>query len=170
MAKSRSSLGCWIGLAAAVVALFVFAIAFIWLGQSDLLDESPFGWTVLGGGDIQVTLIWEGTADLDLIVEDPFGERVWFGKRITGSGGELDVVAHDNCENLSEDPAENINWFPGSAPDGEYKVYVIYAADCEGTGPANYTLRIRKNNRTVEEISATIVEEKEQFVTSLMWP
>lgn len=170
MGSRRSPIGCWVGLGVLVLLLFVFALAFIWLGQSDLLDEPPFGWTVLGSGDIQVTLSWDSTADLDLIVEDPFGERLWLGKRISGSGGELDVVAHDNCEDLGDTPVENTYWFPGSAPDGEYKVYVIYAADCEGTGTADYTVRIRKNNRTIEEISNSIVEDKEQFVTSFEWP
>ena len=55
-------------------------------------------------------------------------------------------------------------------PDGEYKVYVIYAADCEGTGPADFNVRIRKNNFTVEEIGGSITEDKEQFVASFEWP
>ena len=44
-----------------------------------------------GGGDVQITLTWDNTADLDLHVIDPQGERIAYFSPTSTSGGMLDV-------------------------------------------------------------------------------
>jgi uncharacterized protein YegL len=42
-------------------------------------------------GDVQISLLWHGTNDLDLHCIDPTGDRIWHEERKSKSGGELDV-------------------------------------------------------------------------------
>ena len=85
---------------------------------------------VLQTGDVQVTLRWKTTDDLDLIVVDPAGSIVDFGSPTSPSGGQLDVDANGFCQTQSFAPVENIFWPTGSAPDGDYLAYVTLAIPC----------------------------------------
>jgi hypothetical protein len=76
---------------------------------------------VLGQGDVQVTVLWGGTADLDLHVIDPNGEEIYFGRRTSGSGGQLD---HDDTAGEPGTHVENIYWPTGGAPGGSYEAWV----------------------------------------------
>ena len=56
------------------------------------------GAQVLSGGDVQASLTWSSTADLDLHVIDPDGEEIWYGNRgPTDEGGSLDHDANAAC-------------------------------------------------------------------------
>ena len=55
-------------------------------------------------GAIEVALSWENTNDLDLHVIDPDGARVWFGNKISPSGGELDVDRNVGCVRPTNQP------------------------------------------------------------------
>ena len=87
---------------------------------------------VLRTGQVQVTLEWWSTADLDLHVVDPYGCRVYWNNPRCASGGELDVDANSDCESVTTRPVENIYWPAGRAPSGEYIVYVDYWKRCSG--------------------------------------
>jgi len=78
----------------------------------------------LGTGDIQLTLDWKGTSDLDLHCDDPSGKRIYFGARRSASGGRLDFDMNAGSAPWSSDSVENIFWPFGSAPEGEYTIYV----------------------------------------------
>ncbi len=93
----------------------------------------------LGTGDVQVTLLWDSVADLDLHVIDPFGEEVWFGEALSSSGGELDVDMHGNCEG-SSNPVENVFWPPGEAPRGSYRAGAMFYSTCEGGGTVSFEI------------------------------
>jgi hypothetical protein len=83
-------------------------------------------------GDPQFTLIWDTKGvDIDLHVIEPRGDRIYFGHRNGGQGGELDV---DNTWGYGP---ENIYWLLrsrgkkkvlGPGPTGEYKWSVHYYA------------------------------------------
>jgi hypothetical protein len=90
--------------------------------------------TVLGTGDVQVTLIWHDTNDLDLHVTDPAGTEIYFANRAAASGGKLDVDANAVCRATTSEPRENIFWPTGMAPTGKYMVKVVYFDNC--TEPA----------------------------------
>lgn len=90
-------------------------------------------------GDVQVTLTWYANADIDLYVEDPNGDLVYYGNPQVPSGGQLD---RDNmCSNFEMGKPENIFWPTGSAPPGVYKVSVNYYSDCSGVGAVRWTVR-----------------------------
>lgn len=101
----------------------------------------------LGTGDVQVTLRWSSTADLDLSVVDPTGSQIDFANRTSPSGGQLDVDSNYDCETATSAGVENVFWPPGAAPDGVYTITVTYFDVCEpsGTGPQAYELTVLVN-------------------------
>ncbi|KAA6320770.1 Murein DD-endopeptidase MepM [termite gut metagenome] len=76
-----------------------------------LLDEA-------GYYDVYVTLTWNNNADLHLHITDPYGETISFENPRSFSGGFL-----DNNNTWGRGP-ENIIWWKGKAPCGNYDVYV----------------------------------------------
>lgn len=74
--------------------------------------------------DVQVSLMWNNYNDLDLHIVCPSGERIHGGNKISACGGELDVDANVRAE--SRKPVENVFWPEGTAPGGQYHVYVHY--------------------------------------------
>jgi len=74
-------------------------------------------------GDVQISLIWQTTDDLDLHCRDPHGRMIYFGNRRSPSGGELDVDMNVQPP-FSTEPVENIVWAQGRAPRGEYTIHV----------------------------------------------
>jgi hypothetical protein len=86
--------------------------------------------TVLGTGDVQVTLEWHNSNDVDLHVIDPAGEEIYYSSRGSSSGGMLDVDANGGCNGTTDEPRENIFWPTGRAPHGEYRVRVVYFDGC----------------------------------------
>jgi hypothetical protein len=96
---------------------------------------------VLGTGDVQFTLRWSSTADLDLAVLDPAGEEISYGHPVSASGGTLDVDSNASCENPVTNPVENVFWPTGQSPLGVYQVRVYYYEECAGgTGPQPFTI------------------------------
>jgi hypothetical protein len=127
----------------------------------------PFpGSVVLGTGDVQVTLRWEGEADLDLHVIDPNGERIWFDNPQSASGGILDVDANGNCEGLSQ-PVENIYWPAGEAPNGSYEVSVTYYQACGNPAPVDYEVTITLDGDAVDVIDAQITNVDEEHPVTI---
>ncbi|WP_190504514.1 YfaP family protein [Oscillatoria sp. FACHB-1407] len=97
----------------------------------------------LGTGDIQVTLQWATTDDLDLAVTDPSGAVVSYSNRQIASGGQLDVDANAACSGVTRSPVENIFWPPGGAPQGQYNIEVNLYLPCgESSGAIPFTLRL----------------------------
>ena len=92
-----------------------------------------------GYGDVQVTLTWDNTSDLDLWVTDPFGEKIYYAHPYSESGGQLDV------DDINGYGPENIFWPAGAAPNGTYLVQVDYYS---GSGTAHYTILIQAFGET----------------------
>jgi len=126
---------------------------------------------VLGTGDVQVTLRWSAPVDLDLHVTDPYGEEIWYGHRLAGSGGELDVDANAGCNSMLEQPVENVFWPYGGAPGGDYQVYVVYYMDCGFFSPVSYEVTIKQNDQVFEIKSGEVSAAGEsRLVTSFSRP
>ncbi|MDF9794974.1 hypothetical protein OKW21_000237 [Catalinimonas alkaloidigena] len=69
------------------------------------------------------------SVDLDLYVEDPNGEIIYYGNVFTNSGGQLDVDCL--CGDCPNGPNENIFWpMDGNAPSGTYRYWVDYYGSC----------------------------------------
>ena len=74
--------------------------------------------------DVQVSLMWNNYNDLDLHIVCPSGERLHGGNKTSACGGILDVDANVRAE--TRKPVENVFWPEGTAPGGDYHVYVHY--------------------------------------------
>ncbi|NJL22450.1 MAG: hypothetical protein HC895_19200 [Leptolyngbyaceae cyanobacterium SM1_3_5] len=97
----------------------------------------------LGTGDIQVTLRWTTSDDLDLAVSDPQGQTVTYFNRQVQSGGQLDVDANAGCSSSTTSPIENIFWPPSQAPQGNYQVVVNLFTRCQpSSSPIPFTLTL----------------------------
>jgi hypothetical protein len=113
---------------------------------------------VLGTGDVQFTLRWDSTSDLDIAVTDPTGFLINFLNTVSPSGGELDVDANASCREENP-PVENVFWPPGAAPAGTYTIEVKLYDDCDN-GPQEFELSALIGGQTVIE-SDTLTEDGE---------
>lgn len=110
---------------------------------------------VLQTGDVQVTLRWEGDADLDLYVEDPAGDEVSFITPAVASGGQLDVDANAGCFEQMAAPVENIFWPTGGGVTGDYMITVELFSSCTTTAPVDFSLDVLTHG-TVESHAGTV--------------
>ncbi|PAP75481.1 hypothetical protein BSZ37_02975 [Rubrivirga marina] len=109
-----------------------------------------------GSGDVQVTLKWTNTADLDLYVSDPTGETIYYGQPTSSSGGQLDVDDTDG-----EGP-KNVFWPTGQAPRGTYAVSVDHYS---GPSPASFTVLVQAFGHT-RTFSGSVANGERVFVTA----
>lgn len=63
-------------------------------------------------------MIWNTPVDLDLYLQDPFGEWVWFRNKNTASGGHRDIDDQNGYG------PENIHWDKNGAPKGTFEVVI----------------------------------------------
>ena len=104
---------------------------------------------MLGTGDVQVTLRWNSSDDLDLAVTDPNGDTALFSHPYTLSGGQLDVDSNAGCTAHSPSPVENIFWRSGNAPEGVFIATVSLYARCNSErNPIPFELTITLDGNT----------------------
>gem|GEM_PF-3453975 len=121
----------------------------IQLTTNDAIDLFPaYAPVTLGTGQVQVTLSWANTADMDLEVTEPNGETISYQARQSSTGGELDVDSNANCPEGRVSGVENIFWPENGAPSGNYSVKVAQYSSCEGAYP-NWTLTVRVGGQIV---------------------
>ena len=114
--------------------------------------QTTMGALNYGYGDVQITLVWDNDADLDLHVYDPSDEEIWWKNTYSYTGGILDV------DDINGYGPENVYWPKGEAPSGSYKVYLrYYVWDNEPWRPytSNYAILINAFGR-VKKYSGSI--------------
>ena len=116
----------------------------------------------LGTGDVQITLRWTSSADLDLHVVEPSGTEIAFDNPgPTATGGQLDVDSNVGCE--QEASVENVFWPEGDMPLGDYRV-VVHGYEVEGCGGGEYTLTATvKGQPVLDESGAVLQDENDEF-------
>lgn len=87
----------------------------------------------VGSGDLQVSLAFQPSQDLDLHLVEPTGEEIYYGNPTSTSGGKLDLDSNAAC-NLDHKNNENITYDTGHPPQGEYVARVDFWESCDGTG------------------------------------
>lgn len=111
---------------------------------------------VLGTGDVQATLTWTGTCDLDLHVLDPSGTEIHYNNPTSPTGGQLDV---DDQGDGGGTHVENVFWPTGRAPRGVYSVFVQnYTSN--GGGSCPYNLVVSADGRRVGTGSGSLAEDQ----------
>ncbi|MDJ0703154.1 MAG: hypothetical protein QNJ46_07740 [Leptolyngbyaceae cyanobacterium MO_188.B28] len=123
----------------------------------DSLCRPPEDKSVLGTGDVQVTLRWSSEDDLDLEVTDPNGETATFLNPYLSSGGELDADANAVCEDTTNEPVENIYWPFGGGIPGDYVVTVNLFSFCTANSQVEFSLTILVQGET-QELSGAVDE------------
>lgn len=109
-------------------------------------------------GDIQISLIWFNTNDLDLHCVDPKGFEISWQNKLSPSGGELDVDRNAGCRNPTVEPVENIYWPKDGAPMGRYQVYLDYFQQCpRGPDETSYQISVLHGGER-EEFRDTITK------------
>ena len=93
-------------------------------------------------GDVEVSLLWNNVNDIDLHVEAPSGEVIYFGHRNSRCGGELDVDMNAGSEQ-SDEPIENIYWPLHTAPRGKYRVLVHHFANHGAADPTEFRVAVK---------------------------
>ena len=73
-------------------------------------------------GAMSVSLAWNTTDDLDLFVTQPNGERIYFKKKRSSTGGVLDIDRNAENSVLTYSPVENIYW--DDPQSGNYKIEI----------------------------------------------
>lgn len=118
-------------------------------------------------GDIEVTLLWGTSADLQLLVRDPIGEVVFDDVPFSNSGGILQENGNVNCVPADAGaPVSYIYWPLGRIRPGAYEVEVWYQNACADLPtPVEFTLVIEVAGETIAvERRFPLVDQR--FVTS----
>ena len=141
----------WAFLTLLVLGLTGWFTRDLWMPSPEpAIASSPTRVATLGTGDVQATLFWNSTNDLDLWVWDPNEEKIFFQHPNSASGGELDVDANAGCQNPTSRPVENIFWPPGLAIRGGYVISVNYYRQCEDTAATPFMVRLLVDGQTLE--------------------
>lgn len=129
-----------------------------------LIDEG-----FVRSGSIQVTLAWQGGADMDLFVIDPMGEEISFKHKTSRSGGVMDRDARGDCTDGSI--VENVYWPQGTIPRGTYRVDVRYFSDCNRRlGPQPATVSIAYNGKVVGIYQITLQPKQRATIATFTVP
>jgi hypothetical protein len=117
-------------------------------------------------GELQISLIWDGPADLDLRVFCPSGEEIWFAREHRKHcGGTLDVDMNF-IERHSQTPVENVFWPQGQAPRGKFRVVVSMFGRCGDARPAiPFQVRV-KDGGTERTFSRTITDSSSRVAVT----
>jgi hypothetical protein len=114
----------------------------------------------VGSGDIQISVSWTDTADVDLHVVDPAGELIYFNHKNSASGGTLDLDANAACSPNETSPArvfysnENVVWPIGRAPNGTYTVILDYWSDC-GVAKTDWVATVQRQGAAPQIFTGT---------------
>ncbi len=113
-------------------------------------------------GDVQVSMAWDNINDIDLHVQAPSGEVIYYQNRRSQCGGELDVDMNANGPDTNE-PIENTYWPLNTAPRGKYKVLAHHYANHGGTDPTEFRVAV-KNGSEVKYYTGKVNPEEKVFV------
>lgn len=107
-------------------------------------------------GEVTVTLIWQTVDDLDLHLQEPSGEVIYFEHKVSRAGGELDVDKNAGDEVVGS-PIENI-YYSETPPSGKYRVFVHFYGDKSSQAAVPYRVYITIGGQQ-KQISGTHFSE-----------
>lgn len=109
-----------------------------------------------GTGDIAFRLYWQGEEDLDLHVQEPAGEAIFFGHRKSESGGELDVDCNSAADRICRSPVENVYWPVDRAPEGDYTYWIELFQHSQAERAVPFTLQVLLGKQVVHTETGTM--------------
>ena len=119
------------------------------VGKTTNTATAPIVYEQPDGDQLQFSLSFADRADLDLHVDTPAGEEIYFGRRQDRTGGFLDANSNAACA-IDNRNTENIGWSKANQPqDGHYIVRIDYHATCGITAPVAYLLTVKNCGNTL---------------------
>lgn len=108
----------------------------------------------LPAGNIEVTLVWNSLADIQLLVRDPAGDAVYDDVPQIRSGGALGAAGNVNCTVADTTPVSYIYWPQNITPRaGAYEIDVWFQNECNDTTPVNFTLYVSVGGQQITTLS-----------------
>jgi hypothetical protein len=109
----------------------------------------------LSTGEVQVTLRWNTSAILDMVVD----------YSIAAGSAQWEGPWNPSCEETVAHPVINAFWPTGTAPEGIYTVSVRNFDDCYEAEPTEYEVTVKVDGQIVGIYNGTIGHWEENFVT-----
>ena len=103
--------------------------------------SARFNSTAVGSQNLQVSLNWSDPVDLDLHVETPNEEDIYYGNETGMNGGSLDLDSNAACF-IDGVNNENITWGEDQPVAGTYIVRVDLWSHCDEPGPFPYVVTV----------------------------
>ena len=103
--------------------------------------------------DVSAVLRWTGGSDLDLHVIDPFGHDLSPFIPTTPEGGVLEDASGACVSDTTSH--ERAFWPKGKAPAGEYRVIVVYYADCGEPATVPFTLTLKTKGGEDQDLTGS---------------
>jgi hypothetical protein len=112
--------------------------------------ELPAEFLALPRGSLEVRLLWNTGADLQLLVRDSAGSAVFDDVPEIRSGGRLAAQGNVNCRSSVGTPFSYIYW-PTQVPPrpGAYEVEVWYQNNCNDFNPVSASLFVTYNGQQI---------------------
>lgn len=108
------------------------------------------------GRGFELTLAWEGAADLDLQIVCPDRSRINFERR-AACGGRLVADQNERGGTSASRPVEHVIWDAAPAPDGRYTVEVsLYDRYGEARPEVPFQVVLSRGAQVVQQRSGTI--------------
>jgi hypothetical protein len=117
-------------------------------------------------GSLEVRLLWNNAADLQLLVRDPASQSVYVDNTSIRSGGQMVASGNVNCTPPTGTPFSYVYWPTNTPPrPGVYEVQVWFKNECSDTTPVTANLYITYNGKEVLHDSTQPVLN-DRFLTS----
>jgi hypothetical protein len=108
-----------------------------------------------GTGKLQISCSWDQPNDIDLHLEEPNGQEIFYGYDISDNGGILDVDSNPACsiDNINN---ENITYGDSAVVEnGNYIVRVDLYANCDVQANTNVIVTARYNGQLINPTTGT---------------
>jgi hypothetical protein len=108
-----------------------------------------------GTGDLQVSCSWDKPNDVDLHLQEPAGEEIYYGMEQSSNGGLLDVDSNADCS-LDYINNENITYGEDAIVEsGNYIVRVDLYSNCEVPENTNFSVIARYKGQLIVPATGT---------------
>jgi hypothetical protein len=120
----------------------------------------------LTAGSIQISLVWNTSADMRLLVRDPQNRSLFSDVRSIPGGGQLERIDNLNCQNSTNAPLTYAYWPLDQLLPGTYEVQVWLNNSCNVTTLPSYTLTASVRGKEVIRQTGAPDPNKNIFVTT----
>jgi hypothetical protein len=101
-------------------------------------------------GTMEVTCEWDTLVDIDLYLQEPNGDTIYFDNPTSANQGFLDMDSNPFCW-LDSVNTEVIYYDETAAVEaGTYNILLRYLSNCEVNEPVQYTITVKFNNEVLD--------------------